>query len=200
MKEQKTSRAVGHLFIISGPSGTGKTTLCSLVLSRMQDLLYSVSYTTRKPRRGEQDGIDYFFIEKTDFKRKIQNGRWAEWAKVHDNFYGTCADFIDKGLKSGHDILLDIDVQGTVQILKNYPESVTIFIMPPSLDILKKRLESRKTDSEGEIEQRLVNAANEIAQKNIYRHIIYNVNLSTTVVELTSLIEKYRHVPRLSNP
>lgn len=198
MKEQQTSQAVGHLFIISGPSGTGKTTLCSTVLNQMQNLFYSVSYTTRKPRSGEKDGVDYFFIEKKDFKNKIESGQWAEWAKVHGNFYGTSARFIDKGLNAGHDILIDIDIQGTVQMLKRYPESVTIFIMPPSPDILRKRLESRKTDSKEEIERRLVNAVNEIAQKNIYRHIIYNVYLSTAVAELMWIIEKYHRTPRLS--
>ena len=130
----------GRLFIISAPSGSGKTTLCSAVLNRFQDMLYSVSYTTRKPRNGEQSGIDYHFIAKKDFKDKIKTGKWAEWAKVHGNYYGTSAELLDKGLDSGRDIILDIDVQGTIRLLERYPESVTIFVMPPSIEELKRLL------------------------------------------------------------
>ena len=119
-----------HLFIISAPSGGGKTTLCLKVRKQFPDMLYSVSYTTRKPRQGEQDGVDYHFIGKNEFKARIEDGKWAEWALVHGNYYGTATAFLDEGLIAGHDILLDLDVQGTRQLLKRYAECVAIFIRP----------------------------------------------------------------------
>ena len=128
----------GRLFVVSAPSGAGKTTLCRAVLDRLPGLHYSVSYTTRRPRSGEQDRIAYHFISKEEFVRGISSGRWAEWAEVHGHYYGTSAAFIDRELKSGHDILLDIDVQGAMQIRKRFADSVTIFIMPPSRRSLSK--------------------------------------------------------------
>ncbi len=183
----------GHLFIISAPSGGGKTTLSKAVVNRFNDIFYSVSYTTRSPRNGEQDGVDYYFIQKKDFEKRIENGHWAEWAEVHGNYYGTSAEFLDKGLDSGHDMLLDIDVQGTIQILGRYPDSVTIFIMPPSLETLRKRLEMRRTESRATIERRLLNAENEMAQKGLYRHVIVNDELSVSIEKLIAIIEKYRY-------
>ena len=188
-KEMKPKR--GHLFIISAPSGAGKTTLVKAVLQQFRDVLYSISYTTRKPRADEQDGIDYHFISKQDFKKGINKGRWAEWAEVYGNYYGTSAEFIEKGLSSGCDILLDIDVQGTLQILKHYPDSVTIFILPPSMNALRKRLEMRGSDSQAVIEKRLFNAKKEMAQKKMYRHIIVNDILSEAIKELSALFEEY---------
>jgi guanylate kinase len=186
------TRNSGHLFIISAPSGAGKTTLTKAALARYSDLLYSISYTTRQPRATEQDGVDYHFISKQDFKKGIREGRWAEWAQVYGNYYGTSAKFIDSGLSSGRDILLDIDVQGTIQILKKYPDSVTIFILPPSLKILKKRLEMRATDSAKVIEKRLEYAKKEMAEKDLYRHVIVNDILSKAVEDIIAIIEKYR--------
>ena len=192
MRSKKMTRNHGHLFIISAPSGAGKTTLAKSILERYADILYSVSYTTRKPRAVEQDGVDYNFISKQDFEKGIREGRWAEWAQVYGYYYGTSDKFIDGGLSSGHDILLDIDVQGTIQILKKYPDSVTIFILPPSMKILKKRLEIRATDSPQVIEKRLVYARKEIAQKDLYRHIVVNDNLSRAIEELSSIFKRYR--------
>ena len=183
----------GHLFIISAPSGGGKTTLSKAVVNRFNDIFYSISYTTRSPRDGEQDGVDYYFIQKKDFEKRIENGYWAEWAEVHGNYYGTSVEFLDKGLDSGNDMLLDIDVQGTIQILGRYPDSVTIFIMPPSLETLRKRLEMRRTESRATIERRLLNAEDEIAQKGLYRHVIVNDELSVSIDKLIAIIEKYRY-------
>jgi len=183
----------GHLFIISAPSGGGKTTLSKAVVNRFNDIFYSVSYTTRLPRNGEQDGVDYYFIQKKDFEKRIESGHWAEWAEVHGNYYGTSAEFLDKGLNSGHDMLLDIDVQGTIQILERYPDSVTIFIMPPSLETLRKRLEMRRTESRATMERRLLNAEKEIVQKGLYRHVIVNDQLSVSIEKLIAIIEKYRY-------
>jgi len=189
-KEVKPKR--GHLFIISAPSGAGKTTLAKAVLQQFTDMLYSISYTTRKPRAEERDGVDYHFISKQDFKKGIKKGRWAEWAEVYGNYYGTSTEFIEKSLSSGCDILLDIDVQGTLQILKHYPDSVTIFILPPSVKALRKRLEMRASDSKAVIEKRLENAGNEMAQKKMYRHIIVNDKLLAAIEEISAIFKKYR--------
>ena len=182
----------GHLFIISAPSGAGKTTLSRAILKRFTDMLYSVSYTTRSPRKGEQESVDYHFISKEAFKKDIKTGRWSEWAEVYGNYYGTSAEFIEKGLSSGRDILLDIDVQGTIQILKHHPDSVTIFVLPPSMDALRQRLEMRGTESETVLKLRLENAKKEMVHKNLYRHVIVNDQLLSAIEELISIIEGYQ--------
>lgn len=182
----------GLLFIVSAPSGAGKSTLCDAVLKRFSDLLYSISYTTRSPRDGEKNGVDYHFISKEEFEKGIKRCQWAEWADVYGNYYGTSADFLTKGLSAGRDILLDIDIQGTRQILKQFPDAVTIFIIPPSLEVLRHRLESRGTDSRKIIAVRLKNAQKEMAQKDFYRHVVVNDQLPDAVAELISIFEKYR--------
>lgn len=190
---------MGRLFILSAPSGAGKTTLRNAILERFPEMIYSVSYTTRMPRPGEKNGRDYYFIKKEDFEKKIKKNQWAEWAEVHGNYYGTPAEFLDKRLAMGFEILLEIDVQGAILILKRYPESITIFIMPPSLKILKQRLEQRGADSKEIIENRLLNAEKELAQKDIYHHIIVNDQLPKAVREIVSVIEKYHDYQRLPN-
>ncbi|MBW1835657.1 MAG: guanylate kinase [Deltaproteobacteria bacterium] len=190
--EKPAAQHRGHLFIVSAPSGGGKTTLCKAILNRYQDMLYSVSYTTRAPRPGEVNGVDYDFISKEKFIKDIENDKWAEWAQVHGNFYGTPAEFLNKSLSEGRDVLLDIDIQGTIQILDRYTDTITFFILPPSLEILKKRLESRGTDSADTISARLISAKEEISKKNLYRHVIVNDQLSSAVSELLSIIAKYR--------
>jgi guanylate kinase len=190
---KETNSKQGHLFIISAPSGGGKTTLSKALLNRFNDILYSVSYTTRSPRNGEQDGVDYYFIQKKDFEKRLESGHWAEWAEVHGNYYGTSAEFLDKGLASGRDILLDIDVQGTLQIIENYPDSVTIFIMPPSLETLRKRLEMRRSESRSIIKRRLLTAEKEMAQKGLYRYVVVNDQLSASIDKLIAIIEKYHN-------
>ena len=186
------SNSPGHLFIISAPSGAGKSTLCRSMREQFADLLYSVSYTTRSPRPGEQNGVDYYFIPKDRFKKGIARRQWAEWAEVHGYYYGTSAEFLDKKLSAGHDVLLDIDVQGARQILKRYPDSVTIFILPPSLAVLKQRLEDRGTDSPAVIAVRLDNAQKEMAHKDMYRHVVINDRLSDATAEMTAIFENYR--------
>ena len=181
-----------HLFIISAPSGTGKTTLSRGLLKQFPDMLYSVSYTSRNPRKGEKEGIDYHFVDRDEFKRRIDTGRWAEWALVYDHYYGTSADFLDAGLKAGKDILLDLDMQGTRQLLKRYVECVAIFIRPPSLAALRQRLEKRGTDSAQTIAVRLGNAEKEMAQQDIYQHVIVNDSLAAAQAQLIALIKQYR--------
>jgi len=182
----------GHIFIVSAPSGSGKTTLCRALMEHIPDLLYSVSFTTRPRRNGENEGIDYYFLSKEEFEKGIKEGKWAEFANVHWNYYGTSADILDKGLHSGKDILLDIDVQGAEQILKRYPESVTIFISPPSMDALKQRLEKRGTDSGEVIKRRLKDAEKELARKDVYRHIIENDKLQKAVDDIIAVVKQYR--------
>jgi guanylate kinase len=183
----------GHLFVVSAPSGAGKTTLCKALRDVYADIQYSVSHTTRKPRQGEKDGIDYHFIDEKKFLDMRDKGWWAEWASVHGHYYATSANILEKTLSDGHDILLDIDVQGTLQILERYPDAVTIFIMAPSLEILKQRLVKRGTEDLRTIEKRLRNAQEEIARKSIYRHVIVNDDLSTAIEKLIRIVGKYRH-------
>jgi guanylate kinase len=184
----RTRRTTGRLFIISAPSGAGKSTLCRAVRQRLPDLRYSVSYTTRSPRGEEKNGVDYHFITQAAFRKGISADKWAEWAEVHGNYYGTSAEFIDRSLGKRRDVLLDIDVQGMEQILKRYPDSVTIFIMPPSLAALRQRLQDRGTDSAASISKRLDNAAAEIMRKKRYRHIVVNDRLDEAVEKLTAII------------
>jgi len=187
-----STKSPGHLFIVSAPSGAGKTTLCRALLTHFPDLLYSISYTTRPARKGEQDGVDYYFTPKDEFEKGITQHRWAEWAQVHGNYYGTSAEFLDQRLSASHDILLDIDVQGTRQIIKLYPGAVTVFILPPSLEVLKQRLEARGTDSPKVIALRLENAKKETPQKDIYRHIVINEQLEAATAEMIAIFESYR--------
>lgn len=182
----------GRLYILSAPSGAGKTTLCQEILKHFPTIRYSISHTTRLPRPGEKDGVDYFFITEEEFVNGIQEGLWAEWAKVHDNYYGTSSPFLDKILLSGSDILLDIDVQGTMQIIKQYPDAITIFIMPPSLEKLNQRLRDRGTDSDEVIEKRLQNAKEEIERKSIYKHTVVNDQLEKAKQELFQIIHQYQ--------
>jgi guanylate kinase len=186
----KSSR--GHRFIISAPSGTGKTTLCRALRGRFPDIRYSVSYTTRSPREGERDGIDYYFITKEEFEARLARGLWAESAQVHGNYYGTDAGFLEKTVSAGEDVLLDIDVQGARQILNRFPDSVAVFIMPPSMAELKHRLTQRGTEAPEVIDRRLTNAASEIAQKDLYRHVIVNDHLDEAIAAFIALIGAYR--------
>ena len=183
---------MGYLFVVSAPSGAGKTTLCKALRNEYTDIQYSVSHTTRKPRQGEKEGVDYFFTDAETFLDMRERDCWAEWADVHGHFYGTSAKYLDQALSGGHDILLDIDVQGAMQILERYPEAVTIFIMAPSLEALKQRLSKRGTEDPQTIEKRLRNAEKEIARKSIYRHVIVNDELSTAIDTFIRIVGKYR--------
>lgn len=179
----------GRLFVVSAPSGAGKTTLCEAARKQLPQLVYSVSTTTRTPRQGEQEGKDYFFVSEAQFRQGIDAGQWAEWAKVHDNYYGTSASFIEKHLEAGRDVLLDIDVQGAEQILRRYPQAVTIFIMAPSKQILRQRLIERGLDSDAVIEKRMRNAEAEIARQGIYRHVVVNDDLDAAITRFVSILK-----------
>lgn len=182
----------GKLFIISAPSGAGKTTLCRRLLECCPDMFYSISYTTRSPRPGETDGKDYHFITREAFLEKQTHNYWAEWARVHDHYYGTSAEFLSNSMAQGQDVLMDIDVQGAMQIKDRFPEAITIFIMPPSMDVLKQRLAGRGTDSRTTIEKRLQNAVREMEQKDFYQHVIVNDELEKAATELIEIVNRYR--------
>lgn len=181
----------GVLFVISAPSGAGKSTLIKALMQNIPDLIFSVSHTTRAPRAGESHGRDYFFVDKHEFEDMIENGRLAEWAKVHDNYYGTSMGFIEENLSTGTGIILDIDVQGKEQIEKVFPECVSIFIMPPSIEILRQRLSARGTETPESLAKRMTNAEFEILRKDGYRHIIVNDDLDVASEEITNLVAGY---------
>jgi guanylate kinase len=190
--DSSASASTGRLFVISAPSGAGKTTLCRLILPRLENMHFSVSYTTRPPRPGETEGKDYHFISRQDFEKMIEKNLWAEWAKVHDNYYGTSCRDLQRDLESGYDVLLDIDVKGMRQIVSRFPQTITIFIMPPSLRELQRRLEKRNSDGQKIIDKRLKAAAEEIALRHEYDYIIVNDSLDKAAGRLLEVIENNR--------
>jgi len=181
----------GHLFIVSAPSGAGKTTLCQAARQQLSDIAYSVSHTTRSPRRGERNGVDYYFIDTPEFEKGIQDGRWAEWARVHGQYYGTSAQWIQDELAAGRNILMDIDVEGARQMVAQFPGAVTIFIIPPSLAELERRLRDRGTDDSDTVLIRLRNAETEMANSVWYRYQLINDNLAEAERKLVSLIKSH---------
>ena len=178
----------GLLIVISAPSGTGKTTLTHMLLKAFPNMEFSVSYTTRKPRPGEVNGKDYFFVDRDTFERMIEEGDFLEWAEVYGNLYGTSKSQVLKALNEGKDVLLDIDTQGALQVKKNFPEAVLIFILPPSLKELERRLRSRGTDDEETIERRLKTARVEIERAPLYDYIVVNDVLEEAFEKLKSIV------------
>ena len=180
----------GKVVVVSAPSGAGKTTLCQALLKAFPEIAYSISHTTRQPRKNELDGIDYFFISKLDFEKKIEQNFWAEWAKVHDNYYGTSKEYLSEQTAKGLNILLEIDIKGARQIKEICPDALTIFIMPPSFDILEKRLRQRATDSEDIINTRLENAKDEIAQQDFYNYVVINDQLEEACEKICDIVKR----------
>jgi guanylate kinase len=178
----------GSLIIVSGPSGAGKSALASAVISRLKDLHFSVSYTTRAPRGDERDGVEYHFVRKAEFEGLIRGNEFLEWAEVYGNYYGTARKFIDDTLSSGKDVLLDVDVQGARTMRRKRPDAISIFIMPPSYQVLRRRLENRKLDKDYVIEQRLKIACREIVQYKDYDYLIVNDDFDESVKELEAII------------
>jgi len=162
--------------------------LCQELLKACPDITYSISYTTRAPRGAEQDGTDYHFITREAFQARIDQGLMAEWAEVHGNYYGTSLEALEASVAQGIDVLLDIDVQGARQMCDALPECVTIFIMPPSVEELRARLEKRGTDSPEIIETRMKNAAGEMDQRGFYHHVIVNDNLGEAVAACVAVV------------
>ena len=189
----------GLLFVVSAPSGAGKTSLCRAITDSLENLTHSVSHATRKPRPGEIDGRDYFFVGQERFQEMVRAGDFAEWAEVHSNLYGTSRRVLDDMVAKGMDVILDIDTQGARQIKSKYDTAVFIFIMPPSLEILEERLRNRKSDHEDEIRKRMRRAGEEIRDYAMYDYIIVNRDFDRALNELRSVVVAERCRTRLLN-
>ena len=179
----------GNLIVISGPSGAGKGTLVAQLLERVPSTWISISATTRKPRPGEQDGVHYYFLEKDRFMEIAAQGGFLEWAQVHGNCYGTPMDKVKQRIAEGKQVILEIDVQGALQVKKKMPEAKTIFVLPPSFEILEKRLRGRGTESEDVIATRMSNAQLELSLEKEYDYSVVNDELDRAVNELVALVE-----------
>jgi guanylate kinase len=178
----------GSLFIVSGPSGAGKSALAACVLASVPRLKFSVSYTTRAPRGTERSGVEYHFVGQAEFDELRRNGTLLEWAEIYGNLYGTSRKGIEEILQRGDDVLLDIDVQGARSLRRKCPEAQSIFILPPSFQVLRERLEKRKLDKEYVIEKRLKIACDEIQQYRHYDYLIINDELEKSAEELKAII------------
>lgn len=181
-------RRRGTLFVVSAPSGAGKTTLCHDLRERVPDLAYSISFTTRAPRPGEVNGRDFHFVDADRFRRLREEGAFAEWATVHGNLYATSATALEAALAGGRDVLLDIDTQGADQLRARYAEAVLVFVVAPSLADLEQRLHERKSDAEGEIARRLRRAREEVAMWRQYHYLIVNRDLKEAVEQLAAIV------------
>lgn len=178
----------GVLFVISAPSGTGKTSLCKQIVDIFPGLRHSVSYTTRPMRNGERDGVDYHFVTPEAFAAMVARGAFAEWAEVHGNRYGTALSTLEQARNAGEDILLDIDCQGAAQLKKTWEHGVFVFILPPSLTELERRLRGRNTDSDEVIARRIVNAHAELREASWYDFQIVNDDFATALTQLQSVL------------
>lgn len=182
----------GKLFVLSGPSGVGKTTIRKEIPRLLPDIHLSVSCTTRKCREGETEGQDYYFVDESQFEDMLSNGKLLEWANVHGNMYGTPSEPIEKVLSEGEDSLLVIDVHGAAQVRDARPDSVLIFLMPPSIEELKRRLMGRNTESEESIKVRLDNAMHEIELSLKYDYKVINSDIGQATEEIIKIITEDR--------
>ena len=182
----------GNLFVVAAPSGAGKSSLVTALLELDSHLVVSISHTTRAPRGQEQDGREYHFIDEARFRAMIAAGDFFEWAEVHGNLYGTSRAAIEQRLTDGHDIVLEIDWQGALQIKKLFPSAVLVFILPPSWDELAQRLTRRGEDRPEVIAQRLVNARHEVAQARHFDFVIINALFETAVFDLKTVVHSQR--------
>jgi guanylate kinase len=181
-----------NTFIISAPSGTGKSTLIELLLTQIPQVFFSISHTTRPPRVGEKNGVEYYFIDNAEFEEMIRRDEFLEWAQVHGYYYGTSREMVRRSQEEGRDLLLDIDFQGAQAVRKQIPEAVSIFIMPPSLDILKERLLRRQKDTLPQIQSRTINARTELQHYKEYEFVIINEDLGSAFEYLASIVRSQR--------
>ncbi len=180
----------GFIVLLSGPSGAGKSSLVSYIEEKIPDLHFSISLTTREKRDGEKDGVDYFFVDKEEFEKDIDDGKFLEWAKVHDNYYGTSLKQTMDAIKSGKIVIFDIDVQGFLQAKEKMGDIITsVFVTTPTRDELKKRLEKRGTDNEEVILKRVKNAEKELEYAKYYDYFIVNDDLDKAKEELLKIVE-----------
>jgi guanylate kinase len=184
-----------NVYIVSAPSGSGKTTLLQSLLKSFNDLKFSVSHTTRQPRQGERDGIDYFFTEKTRFREMAGRGEFLEWAEYYGQLYGTSRAFVEQHVNSGRDVILDIDVNGAQQVKAKIADAITVFIMPPSFAELERRLRARRQESDEAINRRLEIARSEISVCRSYDYIVINDVLDDSVQALEAIVRAGRARP-----
>lgn len=178
----------GLLIVISGPSGAGKGTICAEVRKQMKNLVYSISMTTRKPRVGEIEGESYFFRTVKEFETLLEKGAFLEYAKVYDNYYGTPKEYVMDLLDEGKSVVLEIDIQGAMQVKEHFEEGVFIYVVPPSLEVLSQRIFDRGTDSEEVINKRLSLAASELALAHKYDYVVINDELDDAVERVKSIL------------
>lgn len=187
--------------ILSSPSGGGKTTIARMLLERRLDVGYSVSCTTRAPRPGEQDGRDYHFVSREKFEAARERGEFAESAAVHDNLYGTLRSEVDKVLRAGKHVIMDIDVQGARRFAATFPASVLVFLLPPSTDVLIGRLRARQTEDAGKLLVRLRSAREELREVGVYQYVVVNDDLERAYAQVSAIIDaetvRHRRLPLL---
>jgi guanylate kinase len=180
----------GRIIALSAPSGSGKTTIVRKVLKDIPELVFSVSATTRKRRKEEKEGADYYFISENEFKKKIDNNEFIEWEKFYDYYYGTYKNIVDNAVSDGKTIILEVDVKGALSLKKIYPDAVLIYIVPPSFDELVNRLVKRKTEDEADLQKRIDRAKMELELKDEFDYFVDNTELEKAVIETESLIKK----------
>lgn len=178
----------GLILILSAPSGAGKTSLCRELFKTFPDIRESISYTTRKPRPGEVDGEAYHFVSQDEFERMVDEDAFAEWALVHGNMYGTALKTLEEARKNGVNLVLDIDCQGALKLKEQFDGGIYVFILPPSMEELRRRLESRSSDAQDVIERRILRAADEIKESRWYDYIIINDNFEVACSELSAIV------------
>ncbi len=183
----------GFLLVLSGPSGAGKGTVSKELMKNNKDVIFSISATTRKMRDGEVNGVNYYFVSEEEFESMVQNDGFLEHAKVHNNYYGTPKDFVYDHIEKGEIVLLEIDVQGALQIKKNYKEAVFMFLLPPNMDELKKRIIGRNTETEEDIELRYKNAFKELDFVNEYDYFVVNDEVNQAVKDIENIINAEKH-------
>ncbi len=188
MESKKKRKERGLVFVISAPSGTGKTTLVRGVMKQIPDLRFSVSYTTRSPRANEREGEDYYFVSPSLFQKMVEKGEFLEWAEVLGNRYGTALEGVNSLASKGIDILLDIDTQGAKKVMEKVDQAVLIYILPPSLKILQERLVKRGLDSPEIIRLRLANARRDIEEAHWYHYVIVNERIEDAIEKLKAII------------
>jgi len=192
--------ASGRIFVVSGPSGSGKSTLIREVRQRVPDLGYSISHTSRPPRGKEKNGVEYHFVSRENFQKRIDSGEFVEWAEVYQDLYGTSVASLRSQITAGRDVIMDIDVQGARNIKDHFKDAILIYVLPPSMDVLEKRLRERRTDDEKTIRTRLTKAGMEIKNCVSYDYLLFNDQLDQAVEELKSILiaERCRKSVRLA--
>jgi len=185
-------KRTGLILVISAPSGSGKTTLCKRLLQASSAFTFSVSFTTRRPRKNEIEGVDYYFVSREEFDKMAEDGEFVEWATVHNHSYGTSARFLQKAIEAEKDVVLEVDVKGGVQISKDYPQAILVFLLPPSWQELQRRLKNRGTDSDKKIKERINRAREELRYAPAYQYFIVNNDVNKALRDLLAIVEAER--------